>query len=123
MMLVGCAPIAPPSAPDTNDATGERTARQVVDISAFTTLDPSAACWGEYFVLGNVYETLTRYNPPGVEPFVAPGLATDWTVADEGHTWAFHLQEGVKFHDGSDLNAEAVKFSIERNKESHGPRL
>lgn len=117
LLLAGCTGVVAPVAPSAHDASGASTARQVVDISSFTNLDPSGACWGEYFVLGNVYETLTRYNPPGVEPFVAPNLATDWTVTDDGHTWTFHLQEGVKFHDGSDLDAAAVKFSLERHKE------
>ncbi len=42
-----------------------------------------------------------------------PMLAESWEVLDE-LTWEFKLQEGVKFHNGEDFNADAVKFSIER---------
>ncbi len=43
-----------------------------------------------------------------------PGLAKSWTVSRDGLTWTFPLKENVKFHDGTPLNAQAVKASIER---------
>lgn len=92
-------------------------ARVAADAPALTDLDPASACVSQHWILGNVYETLTRYNLPGEEPFVLPGLATGWEASADGKTWTFHLREGVKFHDGSDFNAEAVKFTVERNKE------
>lgn len=49
-----------------------------------------------------------------------PGLATSWTAVDED-TWEFKIREGVKFHDGSDLTAEDVKFSIDRIPQVTGP--
>ncbi len=49
-----------------------------------------------------------------------PGLAVSWEAIDET-TWEFKMREGVKFHDGSDFDAEDVKFSIERIPEVTGP--
>ena len=43
-----------------------------------------------------------------------PGLAESWTVSRDGLTYTFKLRKGVKFHDDTPFNAEAVKFSIER---------
>jgi peptide/nickel transport system substrate-binding protein len=49
-----------------------------------------------------------------------PGLAVSWEAIDDT-TWDFKLREGVKFHDGSDFDAEDVKFSIERIPVVTGP--
>jgi peptide/nickel transport system substrate-binding protein len=40
-----------------------------------------------------------------------PGIATDWQVSEDGLTWTFTIREGVKFHDGSDLTAEDVRWT------------
>ena len=83
----------------------------------FTDWDPAAAFSLEIWFLRSVYETLLWYNVPGSEETFSPGLATSWEVSEDGLSWTFHLREGVKFHDGTDMNAEAVKYSIERTKE------
>ncbi|MFB6254954.1 MAG: ABC transporter substrate-binding protein [Halobacteriaceae archaeon] len=57
------------------------------------------------------YNTLVRYNQ-NLE-FV-PALATDWEVQDNGKTYVFQLRKGVKFHDGSDFNAEVARWNFER---------
>ena len=49
-----------------------------------------------------------------------PGLAMSWKPVDET-TWEFKIREGVKFHDGSELTAEDVKFSIDRIPVVTGP--
>ncbi|MGQ0549490.1 MAG: ABC transporter substrate-binding protein, partial [Armatimonadota bacterium] len=43
-----------------------------------------------------------------------PMLATGWTVSPNGLVWTLRLRQGVKFQDGTSLNAEAVKFNIDR---------
>jgi peptide/nickel transport system substrate-binding protein len=45
-----------------------------------------------------------------------PQLATSWEVDDSARTITFHLREGVKFHDGTDFDAEAVKWNLEMQK-------
>jgi peptide/nickel transport system substrate-binding protein len=59
----------------------------------------------------NVAETLTEIDPS--DGSVTPRLATSWEQVD-AKTWRFKLREGVKFHDGQDLDAEAVAFAINR---------
>jgi peptide/nickel transport system substrate-binding protein len=44
---------------------------------------------------------------------VVPDLAESWEIPDP-QTYVFRLRQGVKFHDGTDFNADAVKFNIER---------
>ena len=89
----------------------------VASVDSITTWDPSASYSTEIAYFTNFYEGLIRANPPGsAEPF-APLLATGWEVSDDGLVWTFSLREGVKFHDGTDFNSEAVKYSFERTKE------
>lgn len=45
---------------------------------------------------------------------VQPVLAESYTVSDDGLVYTFKLREGVKFHDGTDFNSEAVKVTLER---------
>ncbi|MEW9082486.1 MAG: ABC transporter substrate-binding protein [Caldanaerobacter subterraneus] len=83
-----------------------------VDSTPYTDLDPSVEFSNGIQVLNNIYETLLRYDP--LEKKIIPVLATDYNRSEDGLTWTFHIRKGVKFHDGTELNAEAVKFSIER---------
>lgn len=59
----------------------------------------------------NIVETLVDRNPATGE--ITPRLATSWEHPDD-LTWLFHIREGVKFHDGADLNAAAVIAAINR---------
>lgn len=67
-----------------------------------------------------IFDRLTDYAEDGS---VIPLLATEFEAIDE-LTWEFKLREGVKFHDGTDFNAEAVKVNIERitNPEFASPK-
>jgi peptide/nickel transport system substrate-binding protein len=76
-------------------------------------LDPTAeaAAAVDEVVYANVFEGLTRFAPDGS---TIPALAESWEISEDGLVYTFHLQAGVKFHDGTDFNAEDVKFSLER---------
>ncbi len=76
-------------------------------------LDPALVDDGESAkVMINIYEGLLKYSDDSTK--VEPSLAKDWDVSPDGLSYTFYLQEGVKFHDGTDFNAEAVKFNIDR---------
>ena len=59
-----------------------------------------------------IVETLVTF--PDESTQVVPGLAESWTVSRDGLRYTFRLRRNVHFHDGTPLNAEAVKDSIER---------
>ena len=72
-------------------------------------LDPTAGAAAaiDEVLYANVFEGLTRIGSKGE---VMPALAESWTVSDDGKVYTFKLHTGVKFHDGSDFNADDVKF-------------
>ena len=76
-------------------------------------LDPTGGAAGaiDEVVYANVFEGLTRFLKDGS---VAPALASSWEIDDDSKRYVFTLNEGVKFHDGTEMNAEDVKFSLER---------
>ncbi len=76
-------------------------------------LDPTAGAAAaiDEVVYANVFEGLTRIGRSGE---VLPALAESWEISDDGKTYTFKLHTGVKFHDGSDFDAEDVKFSLDR---------
>src|SRR2546426_282712 len=64
-------------------------------------------------------ETLVAF--PHESTQIVPGLAESWTVSKDGLRYTFKLRKGISFHDGTPLNAEAVKFSIERQINAEHP--
>ena len=67
----------------------------------------SASWWVFSMIVDNL--TALGHN---LEP--EPHLAESWKMSEDGLTWTFHLRRGVRFHDGTPLNAEAVAFSLNR---------
>lgn len=83
-------------------------------------LDPALEEDGESFkVCDNIYDTLIQYKDGSTE--LEPGLAESWESSEDGLKWTFHLRKGVKFHDGTPFNAEAVLFSLNRQHDEEHP--
>lgn len=59
----------------------------------------------------NLYDSLVY---PDMDNNPTPSLADSWETSEDGLTWTFKLKQGVKFHDGSDLKASDVVFSMNR---------
>lgn len=83
-------------------------------------LDPAqSSAFVDRQVLNSICDKLVDLDAEGK---IVPMLATEWTVSDDKLTYTFKLREGVKFHDGTDFNAEAVKFNLERGMTEKSPR-
>ncbi|MGX9354626.1 ABC transporter substrate-binding protein [Roseobacteraceae bacterium S113] len=76
-------------------------------------MDPTSAAAGaiDSVLYSNVFEGLTRFMSDGS---VVPGLAESWEISDDGRTYTFNLRAGVTFHDGTAMDADDVKFSLDR---------
>ncbi|GLQ28388.1 ABC transporter substrate-binding protein [Sulfitobacter pacificus] len=76
-------------------------------------MDPTSAAAGaiDSVLYSNVFEGLTRFMGDGS---VVPGLAESWEISEDGLTYTFKLRSGVTFHDGTAMDAEDVKFSLDR---------
>ncbi len=76
-------------------------------------LDPAMIDDGESSKpICQMYEGLLKYGDSDTE--VESCLAESWEISEDGLTYTFKLREGVKFHDGTDFNAEAVKYNVDR---------
>lgn len=76
-------------------------------------LDPTSAAAGaiDSVLYSNVFEGLTRFMSDGS---VVAGLAESWEISADGTTYTFKLRDGVTFHDGTTMDAEDVKFTLDR---------
>ena len=75
--------------------------------------DPLYATDGETFrVTRQMTEGLVTYKPGTAD--IAPALAESWESTPDGLTWTFKLRSGVKFHDGTAMDAAAVCFNFDR---------
>lgn len=106
-----------PTDADNDDAAEQTPAAEQVLIFArggdSVSLDFSSVTDGESSrVTKQIYETLIEFDADSFD--LGPGLATEWDVDEDGLVYTFKLREGVKFHDGTDFNAEAVKINFER---------
>jgi len=101
-------------------------AKEVQDTLVFgrggdsVSLDPADVTDGESLnVTKNIFDTLLDYKDGNTE--VEPALAESWESSDDGLVWTFHLKQGVKFHDGTDFNADAVVFNFNRWMDTENP--
>ncbi len=85
-------------------------------------LDPHlVTAFSSVVVIGDtIYEGLTAI---GEDLSIQPGLARSWDISEDGLTYAFHLHDGITFHDGSAMTAEDVAASLRRvqNEETGSP--
>jgi peptide/nickel transport system substrate-binding protein len=131
--LSACAPAAQPAAPEeapaseaseaapapaaetpAQAAAGDAKTLIVLTPNDTQTLDPAVNYdfSGGFFLL-NCYEGLIKAEG-SQESKIVPSLAESWEVSEDGITYTFHLRKDVKFHDGTPMDAEAVKYSFER---------
>jgi peptide/nickel transport system substrate-binding protein len=79
------------------------------------TLDPhNYKATTDLLVDNLIFETLVKFD---LKMNVVPGLASSWDMINDT-TWRFRLRKGVKFQDGTPLNAEAVRFNLMRMKDA-----
>ncbi len=64
-----------------------------------------------FTVIEHIVDTLFDLTPDGN---IVPLLVDSYEVSEDGTLWQLHIRQGVEFHDGTALNAEAVKFNLER---------
>jgi len=85
-----------------------------------TGLDPQTVQNNESgFVMSTIFDSLVNYKPGSSE--VGPGLAESWTVSPDGKVFTFKLRRGVKFHDGTPMNARTVAEDIDRAINPNNP--
>ena len=75
-------------------------------------LDPNkAVAAGTKEIYFNIYEGLVK---PDSDGNIYPAVASDYTISEDKRTYTFTLREGVKFHDGSTVTVEDVKFTLDK---------
>jgi len=78
-----------------------------------STLDPAIGYdWQNWSMIKSLFDGLMDYEPGTTN--LRKEIAEDYTISDDGKTFTFKLRKDVKFHNGRELNADDVKYSIER---------
>jgi peptide/nickel transport system substrate-binding protein len=135
MLLAACGPTPTPEPAEPTQAAAEATTAPeptappaaeeettlVIALGADATyLDPESVMNNESgFVMSAIFDGLTKYKKGTSEP--GPGLAESWDISDDGTEYTFYLRQGVKFHDGTDFNADALLSELDRVTNEDNP--
>ena len=87
-----------------------------------STLDPAIGYdWQNWSMIKSLFDGLMDYEPGTTT--LKKDLAEDFSISDDGTVYTFTLRKGVKFHNGRELTAEDVKYSLDRvtNPETQSP--
>jgi len=87
---------------------------------------PDQGFEGNRFTGVTMYDSLTMWDLSSADKpsVVIPGLASEWKVEESDKTkWTFKLRPGVKFHDGSDFNADAVVWNVDKVLNDKAPQF
>ena len=96
---------------DSAEKSGDPNVLKVGVTNFADTLEPTQNYFGWVVMRYGLGECLTKFDE---KMNIVPWLAESWSVSDDHLTWNFKIKDGVKFSNGDDLTAEAVKNSIER---------
>lgn len=108
--LGGCAPTSSP--PALRLLVGRASDALALDPARITDAESTE-------VTEQIFEHLVRYRPGSAQ--IEPALAESWRESPDGRTWTFKLRRGVRFHDGTPFDADAVVFSFERQRDPNHP--
>ncbi len=116
MLLAGCAQSGPAPSDDTPTAGGTLTYGRLAsanDLDLHTQITSNNA-----FAIDKIFEPLVSFDESGE---IIDWLAENHEISDDGLVYSFTLRDGLKYSDGTDVQAADVKFSLERNIEKQGP--
>ena len=111
LMLLSLSACGTSDSPDTDGASGSQSGTfdtLIYGSNDYTRINPAMDEHGEINIL--IFNGLTAHNGKNE---VIPGLAKSWEFDEASCTYTFHLEEGVKWHDGEAFTADDVKFTIE----------
>jgi peptide/nickel transport system substrate-binding protein len=112
--LAGCWPGCAPDRPIADTAVFVGRTSDAINLDPARVTDSESA-----EVTEQIFDHLVRFKPDSAE--IEPGLATSWSVSGDGRVWTFNLRTGVRFHDGTPFDADAVVFSFDRQRDPHHP--
>lgn len=125
LAVTGCSKSEPAAAPQDAPKAGDsgRKAQDTLIVGRggdSANLDPAIVTDGESIkIVHNVFDTLLDFKDGTTE--VTAGLAESWEMSPDGLKYTFKLRKGVKFHDGTDFNADAVVFNWQRWHDPQSP--
>ena len=111
-LLAGCSVPFGAAERELSQAEGDGAYLSIAD-SEPDTADPQCTT-GYYTIPLNVFNRLVESETASGGSVIVPSLADSWTISQDGLTYTFHLREGVKFSNGSDLTASDVDYTLTR---------
>jgi ABC-type transport system substrate-binding protein len=110
LLFAGAAILALAASPVPSNAAGDIIITYKDDVS---TLDPAIGYdWQNWSIIKSLFDGLMDYQPGTTE--LVPDLAESYEITNDGKTFTFKLRAGAKFHNGREVTADDVKYSIER---------